>query len=62
MSVAFVGAPSVVFDLAGLPQERDLDVWQLNLAGGTGQRWSWVMQYEDGDAPPALWLGVAVGL
>ena len=62
MSVAFVGAPGVVFDLAGLPQERDLDVWQLNLAGGTGRRWSWVMQYEDGDAPPALWLGMAVGL
>lgn len=58
MRAAFSGTPAVAFDLRGLPQERDDSSLELNLAGGAGDRWSWLLGYDNHAGNETLSLGM----
>lgn len=58
---AFTGTPDIRFALDGLPHERGNSWWELNLAGGAGDRWSWLLSYNNGADRQAVSVGVEVG-
>ena len=61
MRSAFTGTPDVGFNLDGLPNKRG-DGWlEMNLAGGSRDRWSWLLSYDNRASTRTVSLGVELG-
>lgn len=61
MRAAFTGTPGVGFDLYGLPRGRDNSWLEMNLTGGSSDRWSWLLSYDNRANNRTMSLGVEIG-
>jgi outer membrane autotransporter protein len=61
MRAAFTGTPEVGFHLGALPTARSERWVEMNLAGGSGTRWSWLLSYDNRASTKAVSLGVELG-
>jgi outer membrane autotransporter protein len=58
---AFTGTPGAVFALNGLPYPRNNSWWEANLAGGAGDRWTWLLSYDNRVDRQSVSVGVEIG-
>lgn len=61
MRAAFTGTPGAGFDLRGLSHGDEGSAWQMNLAGGSRDRWSWSLSYDQRSSNRVASLGFEVG-
>jgi uncharacterized protein with beta-barrel porin domain len=58
MHAAFTGAPALEFTVQGLPRDAGGAWLELGIAGGSSDRWSWLLSYDHRSRHQELALGV----
>ena len=61
MHAAFTGTPGLEFEVNRLPGTRGNGWLQMNLTGGSRDRWSWRLGYDRRASSQAVSLGLRLG-